>query len=811
MITLPSSFVTNWANRTVWFVRLTVNDVGTEKYLYISSLDLSGFTVQYGGNTVTPRHDYLAAMIADGGGEVESVSGVGEMDLSLGGLQYGMLSAINEFGMVFLNQGNFAGTNAYDIENQVFELWEGRLPASGTIEVTTAFLLRFKGRVRNVGDYDYMRWRLTAVDRRHVDTVPIPNRVIQLQEFPYSPDDSVGKAIPMIFGDFQTGNSFRAGAIDLSPMVCIDKNVAKYQISDHELFAYDAAFYRDSSGLVGIPYNSVTVVNAATGATIELATIVGTRASTVKMCECRFYVMPVGYGGFCSGTIGGSGNYRDALDGKLSTYYTLSNSSGSTARDSFAQISYGFQGKLLDFGGYHYVLHVECANRSGTTTMKWGKRATGNIVSIGTLNADSWSANINLGGDTTNYPNGWNWDDMYDTEVIFELANGASLDLKAVWWEVVARVPNQGRGSNAVSSSGGAVRTFGSIRYPYAGPNRSADWSPFSPKEAQTSWFMSCKGLKTTSAMTSGRSNGYATGDLIVNPAYVIEYILRERMGLVTADLDTASFDTVGNTTNGLRKGWLCAGVIAERMDSLEAVRTICQEFSLQLVVTNQAKYRLIAMDTRTEDVTIASSDIAFDPAGGYKAAVSMTGNDQIVNDLFLDYRTMYGDGNPVESIYLSDTDGDATVETNISTDSGSPRSGSYSTWVGDSRDRYGVSKPFRAVLRWIRDAATAEASLKKIADWNCFKRLVVELSLVRSQTALRLEVGDVVKLNDSIITDVHKNVTKFMVKRVNHPETGVENSPAWINLTLEEIPNTNSGLPVYSSRWLSSADLASV
>ncbi|MEW6511884.1 MAG: hypothetical protein AB1428_13110 [Bacteroidota bacterium] len=806
MITLPSAFITNFANRCVWFIRITVQDVGTTKYLYISSLDLSAFTIQYGGNTVTPRHDYLAALIADGAGTAEALGWLGETDVALAGTQFGMLSAINETALILLNQGDFAGSNAYDIENMAVEIWEGRLPASGTIEITTAFTPRFKGLCRNVGNYDYLKWRLGAVDRRYADSIPLPSRVVSLEEFPYAGLDAPGKALPTIFGDFQTDNTFGPGIQDVTPMVCIDKNIVQYQISDHQLFSYDKAFYKDSSGLIGTPYNTVTVTNAITGADIILATNVGDRRRVDLAAEARFYVMPVGFGAFCNGSTIDTGNFRNALDRNPSTGYNIANTSGVTVSVAFAQQNYAFQGVLRSFSGYTYEIHIECANRIGTIQVWYGRRKTAGTQLVGTLDADSKVFQVSVDG--TNYPT-WGWDEFYDTEVILNLANGASLDLKSIWWEVVARVPNIGVGSNVVSSSSDVRRTFGNVRTPPNPAIRTSAWQPYEPKVAQTNWFMSCKGVKTTAAMVSGRSNGYAAGDLIKNPAYAIEYILRERMSI--SDIDAASFDLVGNTTNGLRKDWEIAGVVADRSDALEILRAICQEFALQLILTARGSYRLVAMDSRTEDYTVQSSDIAQDSSTGPKINVDFTPNDQILNDVFLDYRESYVDGNPVASMYLSDTDGDGAIETNLSADSGNPRGTSYSTWFGDSRSRYGVSKPFRVVLRFIRKAATAELSLKKIADWNAFKRMKVNATLVRNTSTMRLEVGDVVKVNDDIVTAIHKNVTKFMVVRVNNPETAVVESADWIHLLLEEIPNANTGIPVTSSRWISAADLAVV
>ena len=49
------------------------------------------------------------------------------------------------------------------------------------------------------------------------------------------------------------------------------------------------------------------------------------------------------------------------------------------------------------------------------------------------------------------------------------------------------------------------------------------------------------------------RNNGYNQNDLIENPAYIIESILRDVLSLTSTSIDYASFDTVGNSTDGKR------------------------------------------------------------------------------------------------------------------------------------------------------------------------------------------------------------------------------------------------------------------
>ncbi len=51
----------------------------------------------------------------------------------------------------------------------------------------------------------------------------------------------------------------------------------------------------------------------------------------------------------------------------------------------------------------------------------------------------------------------------------------------------------------------------------------------------------------------TGRAGGHASGDLIENPAHVIEAVARQDMGLATAEINTASFDTAATALTGMK------------------------------------------------------------------------------------------------------------------------------------------------------------------------------------------------------------------------------------------------------------------
>ena len=70
--------------------------------------------------------------------------------------------------------------------------------------------------------------------------------------------------------------------------------------------------------------------------------------------------------------------------------------------------------------------------------------------------------------------------------------------------------------------------------------------------------FVSGKGREYGSWINAdSRTNGYdgtVTPELIENPVYIIEDILRNELGLTSSEIDYASFDVAGNTTNGTIK-----------------------------------------------------------------------------------------------------------------------------------------------------------------------------------------------------------------------------------------------------------------
>lgn len=126
-----------------------------------------------------------------------------------------------------------------------------------------------------------------------------------------------------------------------------------------------------------------------------------------------------------------------------------------------------------------------------------------------------------------------------------------------------------------------------------------------------------------------GRSNSYDEGDLISNPAFIIEDILRE-LGFATADIDEDSFDTVGEA---LSTNWDIVIFLNKQVDSKVLIEQICGEAGLGFFLTADGKGKIF----RLPDIARADD---FDLANIKKQTLSFSMGEErfLVNDVDIEY-----------------------------------------------------------------------------------------------------------------------------------------------------------------------------
>lgn len=808
MRSIPSAFSSLFSRPAVYLLRLRVLDEGSPAYLWCSSLDLSAFSILYDGDLITPSADYIAAAIRGPSGNTEKLSGIGEVDFSLDLQSGGNVGAVGETQIILLNQGSLVSSHEYDIENQPLEIWEMRLPTDTGVDhdITVEGILRFKGVVRDAAVYDPTRWTLRATDRRLIESRLIPAARLNRDTFSFLPAEQIGKVGQIVLGDHYSGSFDQAyGApIPLVPCQMIDPSYLEFVVAEHLIsYPLGAAFFKDASGFLGELLSKIDTTDA------QWTRFRLSDTNYRYHVYAEFLVMPKVAGQMYEGDIEAAGSdFRFAVDTD-ETNYSSFDGGASGGKFMYTFNRYDFESTLqaISPGSISFDVRVKTWNVSGTVKAYISARSEGIFRELGTI----------TGGDQIFHVNcaawGWGFDfgNMFQNmEVGIGCAAGASVDLYGIWFDFLASPPSAGRKPAAVSMQ---TRTFGHTRtnaYPWGAASAfKTEGSAQRAQASDTNIFVGCKGALFTSSMT--RSNGHSTSDVIETPPYMIEWILRYKLGLSTGDINTASFDAIGNTSTGSRKNWKLALVLAAEEDAMEVIREICFESGLQLFVNAAGQYSLAAMDNRGADYTLAESDIAFDESKGPLFEISSTPNSAIVNDFPLNFAIDQQTQEPTAEIYLSDIDADGTVETNLQADSGAPDGGSYSDWVAASRSRYGTVKKLSVTLAYIRDAATAEAALKKLADWLCFERVVVRASLVRTASTIAIEQGDVILLDFDGVPASIRNSTPFLVTRIHEGAIDTKGGTTYIDLEAEEVPNSGTGVPLLNARFISSSDLSTV
>lgn len=104
----------------------------------------------------------------------------------------------------------------------------------------------------------------------------------------------------------------------------------------------------------------------------------------------------------------------------------------------------------------------------------------------------------------------------------------------------------------------------------------------------------------------AGHSNSFNAGDLIEDPVYIIESLLRDELSWATANIDEASFDAAANSSVVMRMNLTKKATIAR------IIRQICEQSTFAFHVNSAGKAKLIPLNesSPSTDRTIPFSHI---------------------------------------------------------------------------------------------------------------------------------------------------------------------------------------------------------
>ena len=228
--------------------------------------------------------------------------------------------------------------------------------------------------------------------------------------------------------------------------------------------------------------------------------------------------------------------------------------------------------------------------------------------------------------------------------------------------------------------------------------------------------------------------------------------------------IDTFSFDTVGNETNGSREvgdGWEYARAIITEETLEGLISSLCFESHCQIFETadedaGYSKVKIVALDTASSGDTWTKP--AFDESGKEMVQTSLTPLSSIYTSFEMFYSYQDGTGAYNKSI-LVDKNGFGGTGTLVIADQ---------LLCGKAEATYRVTQSFVYNANWIADDTCAELMLHKKIEWFTKQRLIVGWTTGLSDGAIdyiKFERGDQVKLNysQSIPTGLN-NSSFFMI-----------------------------------------------
>src|SRR3990172_256629 len=267
--------------------------------------------------------------------------------------------------------------------------------------------------------------------------------------------------------------------------------------------------------------------------------------------------------------------------------------------------------------------------------------------------------------------------------------------------------------------------------------------------------FVSAAGRLYGSWIGSRTPDG-GSGALIRKPEYQIESILRDGLGLVTANINTDKFDRVVDTQqNQSAFSWNSQGSGFGKCVELST------EFGFMFLTDHNNK---ITVTPIAQNLTHAVRFTANDLIDSNALKIRRTSSDLIANEIILRYGYNY-----VTNTY----DNDVEVSTNFNTLTNNTRSGfrdgysSYSTLMSGSRTKYNTTRRMEFEAIHTYEKASADYITKHLCDWRALQRYILELDCPftkldsnSNMTTADVEIGDLALVNHELLPLQTSNIS---------------------------------------------------
>ncbi len=444
-------------------------------------------------------------------------------------------------------------TDLFATNNFENRKWELFLNTNETATLDTAARMIGTGVISGEVDYDRNNIVLSLLDNKTRFNKRIPSATVDSSTYPNAPENNIGKPIPMAFGDF-----YEKTDIGTIPTTHFDRFKKFYKgafpaiITDrYDVGVEGSEAKADNQALHTLDNENVYYYKSKSYATLTDTVDATTNNPVIEFSgsRCKSY-FPLSSSGF---TTSGTGTHTNEANVSNGDFSDSSKTTIAVTDGNNVTINYGIDplSKLGEF------VSVKGLSKFGTIS---GSLTGLNFLKIGGVAYTNPTSNDELES-TLNFTTAQEsaWDFTGGIPVLLNSSSGnKSVEISEMGLVVEFdideiteyqeeeifegyRYAQRMRNDNERIGYESYQEFYTYVIQPSIVVPAKIDYVYYSGKgRIYDAW-----------VDADSRNNGYNQNDLIENPIYIIESVLREELSLSSSNIDYSTFDASGNTTNG--------------------------------------------------------------------------------------------------------------------------------------------------------------------------------------------------------------------------------------------------------------------
>lgn len=450
-------------------------------------------------------------------------------------------------------------------------------------------ILGFSGLLKEPPKFNENTWSITIIDRSiFLLNQMLPDKTVGAI-YSNAPEKFKDKLIPFVYGEFRSGASsdYTSDDLGLAKGIPVNSDVPpKCVVSDHQLNQFSYIYFQE--GVITFPsvYSSSTLLTNDSGR--------GTGAPTSQVVVICIPPENNNHEGYYLPYLASQepDNPSRAYDKNEATYCEgwdgFDNSS-----QMYSNAAFGFSSDLDDKVGLIFEKAIQQGSGSWGWRYKIGPSAG---ITFNASNIHFWSNSTGSANAPTTTGLSGTYDNTWRNTSTLTIDMTADFGVDPGRMRFCACVTaGSTSGADGTINNKHIMRVYElRLRVTYDEPGGDYLWAELKGREFG-SWIDG-----------AGHSNSFNAGDLIEDPAYIIESLLRDELSWATANIDEASFDAAANTSVIMRMNLTKKATVAR------IIRQICEQSTFAFHVNSAGKARLIPLNesSPSTDRTIPFSHI---------------------------------------------------------------------------------------------------------------------------------------------------------------------------------------------------------